>query len=234
MSSKKIDLSAYLVIGPENTKGRPLGDIVEAAVAEGFTCVQLRSKICSARELIECCREAAEAIARIGDPSRVKLLVDDRLDVALAARDAGIKLDGIHVGQSDIPFELCRTYLGEEAIIGLTAPSTGMLEYVQAFDSDAVDYLGIGPLRQTETKQDCGLDEDGYLITKTLAELAELAQVSSVPLVVGGGVKLSDIPDLATTGLDGFFVVSAVCGAENPQTAARDLVQAWRSGRQGS
>ena len=103
-----LDISAYLVIGPENTCGRPVKQVVASALAGGFTCVQVRSKVASARELIAYTREAADAIAEAGKSDEVALLVDDRLDVVLAARAQGIKVDGVHVGQKDIPVDVCR------------------------------------------------------------------------------------------------------------------------------
>lgn len=223
----KLDISAYLVIGPENTLGRPVADVISQALKAGFTCVQIRSKECSARDLIRYTAEAADAIAAAGKSSSVALLVDDRLDVVLAAREAGVKVNGIHVGQTDIPVEVCRKLLGPDAIVGLSARADEMLEYVKTADMSLVDYLGVGPLHETPTKTDCGLSADGTIITKSIDDLKELAEASPVPIVVGGGVKLADIPLVKSTGVDGFFVVSAVCGAENPEAAARELVEAW-------
>ncbi len=159
------------------------------------------------------------------------LVVDDRLDVVLAARMQGIKVDGIHVGQSDIPVEVCRKLLGEEAIVGLSARTDELLDYVKTADTSCIDYFGAGPLHETDTKPDCGRDSSGNIITRTFEELHELADVSPVPVVVGGGVKLKDIPELVGTGVDGFFVVSAVAGAENPEKAARGLAEAWKAGK---
>jgi len=227
----KLDISAYLVVGPENTKGRPVADIVRAAVEAGFTCVQIRSKVASARELIQLTREAADVIAQAGKSDQVALLVDDRLDVVLAAREQGIKVDGIHVGQSDIPVEVCRKYLGEASIVGLSARTDDLFEYVQTVDAKTIDYLGAGPLRETKTKPDCGLDKDGNIITRSFEELARLAKLSPLPVVVGGGVKLPDIPPLARTGVAGFFVVTAVSEADDPKVAASDLVEAWKKHR---
>ncbi|HIR00722.1 MAG TPA: thiamine phosphate synthase [Candidatus Aveggerthella stercoripullorum] len=226
---ENLDISAYLVLGPENTLGRPVGDVVAQALDAGFTCVQVRSKVCGARELIACAQEAADAIAAAGAQDRVALLVDDRLDVALAARDAGIKVDGVHVGQSDVPVEVCRKYLGEDAIVGLSARAHEMRAYIETADMSLVDYLGVGPLHETATKPDCGMDDDGRVITRSLEELADLHRVSPKPIVVGGGVKAADIPALAKTGVEGFFVVSAVCSAEDPRAAAAELVDAWRA-----
>lgn len=222
------DISAYLVLGPENTLGRPVSSIVAQALDAGFTFVQVRSKVCDARELMACAAEAAAAIADAGKQNTVPLLIDDRLDVALAAREAGIKVDGVHVGQSDVPVEVCRKYLGEDAIVGLSARAHEMRDYIATADMSLVDYLGVGPLHETSTKPDCGLDDDGRVITRSLEELAELHRISPKPIVVGGGVKADDLPTLAKTGVEGFFVVSAVCSAPDPHAAAAELVNAWR------
>lgn len=222
-----LDISAYLVVGPENTLGRPVADVVRAALDAGFTIIQVRSKVAGARELIECTRSVADVIAEAGKSDTVPLLVDDRLDVVLAAREAGIKVDGVHVGQSDIPVEVCRKYLGEDSIVGLSAAAHEMRRYIETVDMAQVDYLGVGPLHETATKPDCGLDDDGHVITRSLEELADLRRVSPRPIVVGGGVKAADIPALAKTGVDGFFVVSAVAGAPDPYAAAKELVDLW-------
>lgn len=224
-----LDISAYLVIGPENTLGRPVADIIRMAVREGFTCVQVRSKECSARDLIDYTIQAATVLQEEDCADKVALLVDDRLDVVLAAREAGAKVDGIHVGQTDIPVEVCRKLLGPDAIVGLSARATEMLDYVKTADMSLVDYLGVGPLHETPTKKDCGLAPDGSIITKNFEDIAQLAQVSPVPIVVGGGVKNDDLPELARTGVAGFFVVSAVCAADDPAAAARELVSTWKA-----
>ncbi len=223
-----LDISAYLVIGPENTLGRPVSDVIQQALQAGFTCFQIRSKECSARDLISYTAQAASVIAEADKSDSVALLVDDRLDVVLAAREAGVKVDGIHVGQTDIPVEVCRKLLGQDSIVGLSARADEMLEYVKTADMSLVDYLGVGPLHETPTKTDCGRSADGTIITKSIDDLRDLAQASPVPIVVGGGVKLADIPLVKSTGVDGFFVVSAVCGAEDPYAAAKELVDAWK------
>lgn len=223
------DISAYLVVGPENTKGRPVPHIVKDAVEAGFTCVQIRSKTVSARELIKLTAQAADVIAEAGMSDEVTLLVDDRLDVVLAARKQGVKVDGIHVGQSDIPVEVCREHLGQDSIIGLSARTHDLFGYVRSVDVKQIDYFGAGPLRETSTKPDCGLGLEGKVITRSFDELAELAKLSPIPVVVGGGVKLPDIPRLARTGVDGFFVVSAVTEAEDPRSEAVKLVEAWKA-----
>ena len=184
-----LDISAYLVLGPENTLGRPVADVVEQALDAGFTCMQIRSKVCSVRDLIEYTAQAADVIARAGKSDQVALLIDDRLDAVLAARERGIKCDGVHVGQSDIP---------------------------------------VGPLHETATKKDAGLTSDGSIVTQDFDDLRALHEVSPRPIVVGGGVKAADLPALKATGVEGFFVVSAVCSAPDPHAAAAELVETWR------
>jgi thiamine-phosphate pyrophosphorylase len=228
---EKLDISAYFVVGPENTKGRPVAQMVKGVVEAGFTCVQIRSKTASARELIELTRQTSEAIAAAGKSEEVALLVDDRLDVILAARKQGIKVDGIHVGQSDIPVKVCREYLGDDSIIGLSARTHELFDYIKTVDVSQIDYLGAGPLHETKTKPDCGLDSDGKVITRNFADIAKLAKLSPIPVVVGGGVKLADIPQLAKTGVNGFFVVSAVSEADEPKLEAVKLVEAWKSSK---
>lgn len=223
----KLDISAYLVVGPENTKGRSVAAIIKDAVNAGFTCIQIRSKVASARELIQLTHQAAEVIEEAQKSEEVALLVNDRLDVVLAARKQGIKVDGIHIGQTDIPVDVCREYLGEDLIVGLSARADELFEYIKTEDVSQLDYFGVGPLHETQTKPDCGLGKDGQVITRSFDDLAKIAELSSIPVVVGGGVKLADIPSLAQTGVDGFFVVSAVTEADRPDLAATDLVNAW-------
>lgn len=231
---EKLDISSYLVVGPENTKGRPVMTIIKDAVEAGFTCVQIRSKVASARELMELTRQASDVIAQAGKSDEVALLVDDRLDVILAARKEGIKVDGIHVGQSDIPVEVCREYLGEDSIVGLSARTHELFEYIKTVDVAQIDYFGAGPLHETMTKPDCGLDWDGKVVTRSFDDISKLAQLSPIPVVVGGGVKLIDIPPLAQTGVHGFFVVTAVSEADDPKLAAADLVKTWKLSKTNS
>ena len=224
---RKFDLSAYLVIGPENTSGRPVARVIAEAVRAGFTFVQIRAKGADAREVIELTRAAADVIAAQGKSDAVSLVMNDRLDCVLAAREQGIKVDGVHVGQTDIPVEMCRKYLGADAIVGLSARTTELLDYVAHCDTACIDYLGAGPLHPTATKPEAGRTASGEIVTRSLDELAELHRISPVPVVVGGGVKAADLPALRATGVEGFFVISAVAGAEHPYSAAEELVRLW-------
>lgn len=224
----KFDLSAYLVIGPENTDGRPVARVIAEAVQAGFTFVQIRAKYAEAREIIELTRAAADVIAAQGKSDAVALVINDRLDAVLAAREQGIKVDGVHVGQGDIPPDVCRKYLGADAIVGLSARTTDLLDYAAHCDTTCIDYFGAGPLHATPTKPEAGRTATGEIVTRSLDELRDLHRVSPVPVVVGGGVKASDLPALRATGVEGFFVVSAVAEAAHPYAAAEEMVRVWR------
>ncbi len=225
---ERLDVSSYLVIGPENTKGRPITDIIRAAVSQDFTVVQIRAKKASAREIMEISRNAADVLADLHKENEVALLINDRLDVALAAREAGIKVDGVHVGQKDIPVSVCRKYLGKDAIVGLSARANELIDYVKACDTSDIDYFGAGPLHLTASKPDAGHIADGRIITRSFAELKTLHEISPIPVVVGGGVKTADLENLAATGVDGFFVISAIAGAGKPAQAAKEMTSLWQ------
>ena len=119
----KFDISKYLILGRENTKTRTVEEVVKSAVEAGFTFIQIRSKEESAVEMIEDCLKVSALLKKMGKSEQVSLVVNDRLDVILAARERGAKIDGIHVGQTDIPVDICRKYIGKESIIGMSAPT---------------------------------------------------------------------------------------------------------------
>jgi thiamine-phosphate pyrophosphorylase len=231
---RNFDLSFYFVIGPENTNGRDFGDIVRQAIAGGITFLQVRAKYADAREVMALAETAANEIKAAGKENAIALVIDDRVDAAQALRLAGVHVDGVHLGQSDIPVQYARRILGEDAIIGLSARAKDVFGYIKNFNDGAnsnvgdVDYFGAGPIRATPTKPDCGL-VDGVVLERTFDEIRELKRLSPLPVVVGGGVKLADIQPLKQTGVDGFFVVSAISQAQNPELAARELLVAWQS-----
>jgi len=224
---KSFDLSVYFVIGPENVKENTFREVLRQAIKGGITFLQVRSKTASSRELMELGRISAQEIEAANKQDKIALVINDRVDIALALRLKGIKVDGIHLGQSDLPVDLARKMLGENAIIGLSARSKDLFEYIKQFKPGIVDYFGAGPLRATPTKPDCGM-VDGIVLERTFEEIKNLKAVSPLPIVIGGGVKLQDLPDLKATGVDGFFVVSAIAGASDPLESAKNLSKIWK------
>jgi thiamine-phosphate pyrophosphorylase len=213
--TRNLDLRCYFVTG----HGDParVVDAARAAVAGGAGVVQVRSKPIAARALTELTVAVAEAVHEINPRARV--LVDDRVDVALAVRARGVPVHGVHVGQDDLPVRDVRALLGPDAIIGLT---TGTLELVRAAHdvADALDYLGCGPFRATPTK-DSGRAPIG------LAGYPDLVAAAPVPLVAIGDVTADDAAALAATGVDGVAVVRGLMNAADPEAYARRIVEAF-------
>jgi thiamine-phosphate pyrophosphorylase len=194
-----------LVTGSALANGRSLAAIVAAAVKGGVTLVQLREKMASTRAFIE----QARVLKRLLAPLRVPLLINDRIDVALAAG-----ADGAHVGQQDMPVALARRLLGPAAIIGLSITELGQ---VRDRDVELADYLGVGPIFAQSTKLDATppLGLDG---------LAEVRRATGKPIVAIGGVSAANAAAVRSAGADGIAVVSAIMGADDPRAAAAGLV----------
>ncbi|EKU93427.1 Thiamine-phosphate synthase [Alloiococcus otitis] len=224
-------LTHYFIVGPQNTLGRDPLQVVEAAIEAGMTMIQIRDKEGEAKEIIDLTNKTADLIQKMGKEEEVSLLVNDRLDIVLACRDLGYKVDGIHVGQDDIPVSVCRKYLGPDSIVGLSAATHQLIDYVKQTDTKDIDYFGAGPLHETATKPDAGYDktQKGPIQLRDLDELKTLADISPIPVVVGGGVKAKDLADLKQTGVAGYFVVSAIAGAHDPGQAARELITTWQN-----
>jgi thiamine-phosphate pyrophosphorylase len=194
----------YLVTDRPLCGGRALEEVVAQAVEGGVACVQLREKELGTRAFVE----LAVALKRLLAPAKVPLIINDRLDVALAAG-----ADGLHVGQGDMPYHLVRRFMGPRAIIGLSVETWADVEQAQAFD---VDYLGVSPVFQTPTKTD----------TKAawgLEGIRRIKAFSRHPLVAIGGLNPANAAAAVQAGADGIAVVSAICASPDPRQAARDL-----------
>lgn len=206
-----LDLRCYLVT---SGTGRRTVEVAAEAAAEGAGVVQVRAKEATARELLGLVVAVAEAVRAANPVTRV--LVDDRADIAFAARLRGAPVHGVHLGQDDLPVADARALLGPEAIIGLT---TGTLDLVRAAEAvrDQVDYLGAGPFRRTPTK-DSGrppLGVEGYVA---------LVAASSLPIVAIGDVTPADSAALAGTGVAGVALVRAVMEAPDPAAVVREVL----------
>ena len=197
-------LKLYLVTDRELSLGRSLEEVVSEAVAGGVTIVQLREKDASTGEFVE----LAFGLKEILKPYNVPLIINDRVDVALAVDAAGV-----HIGQSDMPCEIARKLLGPDKIIGLSVENMDDLLKANILD---VDYVGISPVYGTPTKTDTA-EPFG------LEGLRRAVELSVHPTVAIGGMNASTITDVIAAGVDGVAVVSAICSAESPRLAAKDL-----------
>jgi thiamine-phosphate pyrophosphorylase len=206
------DLTLYLVAGSDAVGGRPLDAVVEAAVRGGATMVQLREKTMPDGEVIDLARRLKALLA----PHGVPLIVNDRVDIARAAG-----ADGVHLGVEDVAAAHAREALGPGRIVGVSAGTDAEAALV---DSAQADYAGVGSVYPTSTKPDAGpaIGLDG---------LSALRRKIPLPIVAIGGITAQKAEEVMATGVDGIAVVSAICGAPDPEAAARDLCRAIAAGR---
>ncbi len=209
-----IDFGLYLVTDRILSGGRPLEQIVCESVAGGVTVVQLREKNAGAREFLDqafTLRQAASDLA-------IPLIINDRVDIALACR-----ADGVHLGQEDMNCALARRIVGEDMIIGV---SVSTVDEAQEAEADGADYLGVGPLFATPTKADA-------LPATGLGVLRTIRQAVRIPLVGIGGITYANAGDVIRAGAHGIAVVSAIIASPNPGAAARALRSAIDQARCG-
>ena len=206
------DLLVYLVTDRSLCLGRSLEEVVAQAAEGGCTMVQLREKEADTGEFVE----LARALHKLLRPLSIPLLIDDRVDVALAAG-----VEGVHVGQSDMLAEDVRRIMGPDAIVGLSVETEAELLDAQ---NRPVDYIGIGPVYPTQTKKDVKGAPWGP------EGLERAVKLSSLPLVAIGGVQRDNARAVAGSGVAGIAVVSAICSAPSPAEAARELVYAMKEG----
>lgn len=191
-----------------------------AAAAGGAGVIQVRAKGLSARPLLALVTEVAEAVAAARPNTRV--VVDDSVEVAYAARLAGAPVHGVHLGADDLSPDAARSLLGPDALIGWT---TGTLELVRQAEAmrETLDYVGAGPFRPTPTKQvtrpPLGLDGYPALVAATV-----------LPIVAIGDVTPADVAALAGTGIAGVAMVRAIGDAADPETLVRDCLAAFDRG----
>jgi thiamine-phosphate pyrophosphorylase len=194
----------YLVTGQSLCSPRPVEEIILQAIDGGIAYIQLREKDVSTRSFVQ----EAKRIKKLLSPYKIPLIINDRIDVALACG-----ADGVHIGQEDMPYAIARKLMGKKAIIGLSVEDWTDVEESQKLD---VDYIGVSPVFPTPTKTD----------TKGawgLAGLAKIKAFSRHPLVAIGGINESNAADVIAAGADCIAVVSAICAASDPTTATRNL-----------
>ncbi|UYV19309.1 thiamine phosphate synthase [Halomonas qaidamensis] len=196
------DLSLYLITDAELCAEFGLEKTVEAAIQGGITMVQLRDKYASDEQMIA----QAKRLKAMLSGSGVPLIINDRLNVALASQ-----ADGLHVGQSDTAVQEARNTLGQHAIIGLSINTPAQLQEAPV---ELLNYVGLGPIFATGSKQDHAqpIGFDG---------LAQLANACQLPSVAIGGLKAEHMAQVKAAGANGIAVISAICGQPDPRLAAQ-------------
>lgn len=204
----KTDLSLYLVTDNSDDEEKFLNTI-EEAIKGGVSVVQIREKTADTLDFYE----LAVKVKKITKEYDVPLIINDRVDVALA-----IDADGVHVGQSDMPCDVTRKLIGEDKILGVSAAT---IEEAQKAQKDGADYLGTGAVFPTQTK------DDAPKVTKE--ELKEIVDSVDIPIVAIGGITLENAHELNDTGIAGLSVVSAIMSSENPKKSSEELLNIFNN-----
>lgn len=208
-----VDYSLYLVTDRSLSCGRSNLEIVRDAIDGGVTVVQLREKTAGTREFLN----EALSVADYCREKNVSLIINDRIDIAMA-----VSADGVHLGQDDMPIEYARRLVGKEMIIGISIFNE--TEAVAA-EKTGADYLGVSPIYTTPTKPE--LSE-----AVGLKGLARIRSMVDLPLVAIGSIKSHNASEVIKSGADGIAVVSAIVSAPDPKQAASDLVTVIRKARE--
>lgn len=200
---KKFDTSLYFITDSSNYTEQEFLNRVEKALQGGVTLMQLREKDKTTREYIE----LAQKVHSITKKYNVPLIIDDRVDVALA-----VNAEGVHVGQSDMPVSLARKLMGENKIVGAT---TKTVEQAKEAYEQGADYLGVGAIYPTTTKVKTVLTS-----TDTLRDICNAV---SIPVNAIGGLNKDNIDILEGISISGICVVSAIMKADDPKKATKEL-----------
>ena len=198
-----LNFRLYFVTDRKQTAGRPLIDVVHAALDGGVSAVQLREKDLEGRELYELAEQLRELTLRY----QARLLINDRIDIAIAT-----EADGVHLGQSSFPVAEARQLIGPDKLIGV---STHTPQEIAA--AEGADFIIFGPVYYTPSKA-------AYGEPQGLDRLREAVQQSAVPVFAIGGIKAERIAEVFETGVYGLSVISAISVASDPAQAARELL----------
>jgi thiamine-phosphate pyrophosphorylase len=204
-----VDLRLYALVDPEHSGGRALAELARLVAQGGATLVQLRDKRSETRVMVEHARAVKAALA----PFRIPLLINDRVDVALASG-----ADGVHVGQTDMAVEDARRLLGRDAVIGLSIKTVAQAE---AAPIDLIDYVGVGGVFATASKN----NPNPPIGTDGLARIAAVfrRRAPEFPLCGIAGIDASNAAAAVAAGADGVAVISALSRKPDPQAAAQEL-----------
>ena len=202
----------YLVTDRGLSKGRSTLEIVEAAIKGGVSVVQLREKDLSTRLFLE----EGLLIRNLLRSQGIPLIINDRLDIALA-----LDADGVHIGADDMPVKIAREILGPNKVIGL---SINELTEINEEAITYADYFGISPVFATSTKLD-------VMAPWELEGVHKAQQFTDIPLVGIGGINANNAKDVIRAGAHSVAVVSAIVSVDNPESATRNLVEQVRAGK---
>ena len=209
MKKEDIDYSVYLVTDHRDKTDEEFLNFIEEAIKGGTSIVQLREKTASTKDFYKLALKVKEITSKYDVP----LLINDRIDIALA-----IDSDGVHIGQDDMPADIAREIIGDDKILGVSAST---VEEAKKAQMDGADYIGSGAVFPTSTK------DDADSVSKP--QLKEIVDSIDIPVVAIGGITLENANTLKDTGIAGFSVVSAIMSAKDPKEASQKLKEIYHS-----
>jgi thiamine-phosphate pyrophosphorylase len=203
----RVDWRLCFIADSEAAAGRDVFQILAKAVEGGATIIQLRGKIWTSAQFLDLGIKAHQFLLA----KKIPLIINDRVDIGLAC-----EADGVHLGQDDLPVPIARSIFGKNRIIGISAKTA---DEAVAVERDGADYVGVGPIFKTLSKGDSG-PEVG------LAGLRKVRAKVKIPILAIGGICAANAADVISAGADGVAVISAIAAAENPKSAAAELIEA--------
>lgn len=191
-----VNFRLYAITGEEFHKGRNLLDVMEEAIIGGVDIIQLRDKKSSKKVIFE----KALLLKKLTEKYQIPLIINDHIDVALA-----VNADGIHLGQDDLPLEEARKIIGENKIIGI---STHKIEEARRAEFNGADYIGVGPIFPTKSKED-------VVDPVTTKYIEEVVREITIPFVAIGGIKLHNVDQVLQSGATRICAISEIVGSKD-------------------
>ncbi|ADC50856.1 thiamine phosphate pyrophosphorylase [Alkalihalophilus pseudofirmus OF4] len=200
------DFKLYAITGEEFHQGRDLIEVMEEAILGGVDIIQLRDKKSKKIDVLK----KAQALRELTKKHDVTFIVNDHIDVALA-----VDADGIHVGQDDLPLAEARKVMGPDKIIGI---STHKIEEARAAEAGGADYIGVGPIFETKSKED-------VVDPVTTQYIQQVANEIKIPFVAIGGIKLHNVDQVLAAGATRVCMISEIVGAEDVKGTCEKFIK---------
>lgn len=230
----QFNLSACFIADPQACNNRPLTDIVDDALRAGATFIRLHCNNENAKEITTIARDIAQIIEDNNKCDSVTFVIDERVDVVWQARNQSIKVDGVHLAQSDMEPREARALLGEDAVIGLSVETESLVKVINELPDGCIDYICVTAMRNPE--EGCESTTAAYELeanhtTLDEAKINTICSASDFPVLVGRRTALDDIDTIAHTKAAGWFVSEALYSSETPESTMREFVEHWKAVR---
>ncbi|MBF9314573.1 phosphomethylpyrimidine synthase ThiC [Bifidobacteriaceae bacterium NR002] len=230
----QFNLNACFIADPQACNNRPLTDIVDDALRAGATLIRLHCNDESAKEITTIARDIAQIIEDNNKCDSVTFVIDERVDVAWQARNQSIKVDGIHLAQSDMEPREARALLGEDAVIGLSVETESLVKVINELPDGCIDYICVTAMHNPEEGSEnttAAYELEANHTTLDEAKINTICSASDFPVLVGGRTELEDVDVIARTKAAGFFVAQALYASETPESTMHEFVEHWKAVR---